>query len=299
MVQPYEKRLASPILGSVTTFLFTYLLTTKRWQTETIVCLEIIMATTNITTATAYNFGNVLAGLVKSYATTSQLKKDYSNLVNLYGKDEALRLVKAYKSAKEAEVSAKADEARSQLTLSGLMEYAFDRLDLKKKNGALARLQAMGGAERAEAWETFLAKYYPHTMTGGKPAIPVWYVRKYEDQTEASEVYKVYEPLAITTENAIKVLNKALANLEKGAAKVWSTGKERKGWTVAHTAGAIAEAREASIKKEIIKNEEGEIISDRYIIVRGEKRDFPDGLCISEEFIACKEALRSLNASEE
>lgn len=251
------------------------------------------------TTATAYNFSSVLAGLVKSYATTSQLKKDYSNLVNLYGKDEAVRLTKAFKSAKEAEVSAKADEARSQLTLSGLMEYAFNRLDLKKKNGALARLQAMGGAKRAEAWESFLAKYYPHTMEGGKPASPVWYVRKYDNQTEASEAYKVYEPLAITTENAIKVLNKALDNLERGASKVWSTGKERKGWTVTHTEGGITEAREASIKREIIKNEAGEVLSDRYIIKRGDKREFPEGLCINEEFITCKEALKTLNASEE
>lgn len=252
------------------------------------------------TTATAYNFTEVLANLVSKYETSSQLKKnEYSNLVNLYGKDEALRLVKAFKSAKADEVSAKADEARSQLTLAGLMEYAFGRLDLKKKNGALARLQAMGGAERAEVWESFLAKYYPHTMVGGKPASPVWYVRKYEDQTEAGEVYKVYEPLAITTENAIKVLNKALANLEKGAAKVWSTGKERKGWTVVHAAGSITEAREASIKREIIKNEDGEVLSDRYILERGDKREFPEGLCINEEFITCKEALKSLNASEE
>lgn len=258
------------------------------------------MSATNTTTATAYNFNAVLADLVSKYETSNQLKKNgYSNLVNLYGKDEAVRLVKAYKSAKEAEVSAKADEARSQLTLSGLMEYAFGRLDLKKRNGALARLQAMGGAERAEAWESFLAKYYPHTMEGGAPASPVWYVCKYDEQTEASEVYKVYEPLAITTENAIKVLNKALANLERGAAKVWSTGKERKGWTVVHAEGGISEAREATFKREIIKNEEGEVLSDKYIIERGDKRDFPEGLCINEEFITCKEALKALNASEE
>ena len=252
------------------------------------------------TTATAYNFSAVLADLVSKYETSSQLKKNgYSNLVNLYGKDEALRLVKAHKSAKEDEVSAKADEARSQLTVAGLMEYAFSRLDLKKRNGALARIQAMGGAERAEAWESFLAKYYPHTMEGGKPASPVWYVRKYDEQTEAGEVYKVYEPLAITVENAIKTLNKALDNLERGAAKVWSTGKERKGWTVVHTEGGVSEAREASFKREIIKNEEGEVLSDRYIVERGDKRDFPEGLCINEEFITCKEALETLNASEE
>lgn len=252
------------------------------------------------TTATAYNFSEVLANLVKNYATSSQLKKNgYSNLVNLYGKDEAVRLAKAFKSAKEAEVSAKADEVRDQLTLSGLMEFAFGRLDLKKSHGALARLQTMGGAERAAEWESFLAKYYPHTMANGKPAKAVWYVRKYEDQTEANEAYKVYEPLAITTENAIKVLNKALDNLERGAAKVWSTGKERKGWTVVHTDKAIAEAREASFKREIIKNEAGEVISDKYIIERGEKNVFPEGLCINEEFITCKEALANLNASEE
>lgn len=252
------------------------------------------------TTATAYNFSTVLAELVSKYETSTQLKKNgYSNLVNLYGKDEALRLVKAYKSAKEDEVSAKADEARSQLTLSGLMEYAFGRLDLKKRNGALAQLQKMGGTERADAWESFLAKYYPHTMEGGAPASPVWYVRKYDNQTEAGEVYKVYEPLTITTENAIKVLNKALANLERGAAKVWSTDKGRKGWTVVHTEGGICEAREASFKREIIKNEEGEVLSDKYIIERGDKMDFPEGLCINEEFITCKDALKTLNASEE
>lgn len=252
------------------------------------------------TTATAYNFSTVLADLVSKYETSSQLKKNaYSNLVNLYGKDEAVRLVKAYRGAKEAEVSAKADESRGQLTLSGLMEYAFGRLDLKKKNGALAQLQRMGGVERAEVWESFLAKYYPQTMADGRPATPVWYVRKYDEQTEAGEVYKVYEPLAVTTENAIKILNKALDNLERGAAKVWSTGKARKGWTVAHAERAISEAREASFKREIIKNEEGEVLSDRYIIERGKKREFPEGLCINEEFITCKEALKALNASEE
>lgn len=257
---------------------------------------QIIMTTT----ATACNFSAVLADLVSKYETSSQLKKNgYSNLVNLYGKDEAVRLVKAYKSAKEAEVSAKADEARSQLTLSGLMEYAFGRLDLKKRNGALAQLQKMGGTERADSWESFLAKYYPHTMTNGRPASPVWYVRKYDDQTEAIEVYKVYEPLAITTENAIKTLNKALDNLERGAAKVWSTGKERKGWTVVHTEKAISEAREATFKRAIRKNEEGEVISNNYVVERGDKREFPEGLCINEEFITCKEALKTLNASEE
>jgi hypothetical protein len=252
------------------------------------------------TTATAYNFSEVLANLVKDYKTTSQLKKNgYSNLVNLYGKDEAVRLAKAFKSAKETEVSAKADEVRANLDLNKLMRFAFDELNKGKQFGALAKLQAMGQSERSENWNEFLAKYYPHTMENGAPAKAVWYVRQYDNQTEADETYKVYEPLAITTENAIKVLNKALDNLERGAAKVWSTGKERKGWTVVHTEKAIAEAREASFKKEIIKNEAGEVISDKYIIERGEKNVFPEGLCINEEFITCKEALANLNASEE
>jgi hypothetical protein len=255
--------------------------------------------TANANTGLAYDFTATLAGLVKSYATTSQLKKDYKSLVNLYGKDEAVRLMKAYKARKENEVSNKADESREQLTVAGLMEYAFNRLDLKKKNGALAQLQKMGGTDRAASWEAFIAKYYPHTMEDGRPASAVWYARS-EHGADLCEVYKVYEPLTITTETAIKILNRALDSLERGAKRVWSNDKPRLVWSVAHKAGAICEIREARVVREIMKNEEGEVVSDKFTIERGDKKELREGLCIiADEFTTCKELLKSLNSENE
>lgn len=257
------------------------------------------MSTTNTNTGLAYDFTATLAGLVKSYATTSQLKKDYKSLVNLYGKDEAVRLMKAYKVNKENEVANKANQSREQLTVAGLMEYAFSRLDLKKKNGALAQLQKMGGTDRAASWEAFIAKYYPHTMENGRPASPVWYARS-EHGADLCEVYKVYEPLTITTETAIRVLNKALNNLERGAKRVWVNNKPRLAWSEVHTAGAICEIREAKVVREIMKNEEGSVVSDKYTIERGDKKELREGLCIiADEFITCKELLKSLNSDNE
>lgn len=257
------------------------------------------MNTTNTNTGLAYDFAATLAGLVKSYATTSQLKKDYKSLVNLYGKDEAVRLLKAYKANKESEVSNKADQSREQLTVAGLMEYAFNRLDLKKRNGALAQLQKMGGTDRAASWEAFIAKYYPHTMEDGKPASPVWYARS-EHGADLCEVYKVYEPLTITTKSAVAVLEKALDSLERGAKRVWSNDKPRLVWSVTHKAGSICEIREAQVARAVRKNDADEVLSDKFVIIRGEKKELREGLCIiADEFVTCSELLKSLNSDNE
>lgn len=252
------------------------------------------MKNSNVNTGVAFNFNEVLNSLLAKYETASQVKKAYSNLVNLYGKEDACRLMKAFKEAKANEVEVKANEVRSQLTVSDLMTFAFGKLDKGKKAGALAKLQTVfGKTDRATGWEDFLAKYYPHTMKGGKPAQAVWYTK------DGKEVYKVYEPLTITTENAIKVLNRALDRLDKGAQRVYVSGKPRLTWSVEHTPKAIVEVNSSKIVKETLHNENGELLKDAYKVVRIEKVDLPDGLALTEEFITVKEFTKILNGTDE
>lgn len=253
------------------------------------------MKTTNNNsfTATGYNFTEVLASLVKSYKTTSALKKDYKSLVNLYGKDEAIRLLKAYKDNKANEVSMVADEARGHLTTEGVMNYAYKELSKGgAKNGALARLQSLyAQSSSAINWEDFLSKYYPHTMEAtGAPAQRVLYTR------DGSEVYAVYEPIKLTPENAIKVLMKSLSNLEKGAQRVWINNKPRLTFTEAHKAGSITEVWSSKVVREVLKDEEGKVISDKYKLAKIEKVEFPEGLGLTEEHISVKEFISALNA---
>lgn len=249
----------------------------------------------NTFSGVAYDYTTTLAGLVKSYKTTSALKKDYSALVNLYGKEEAVRLMKGYKEARAKEVSEVMGEAKSHLTVQGLMTYAFK--EIKKggdKNGSLARLQSVyGQTERVMDYEAFLAKYYPYTMEGGKPAQAVWYTK------DGSEVYKVYEPLVITTENAVKVLNRALDSLERGAQKVYVSGKARLAWTQVFKKRTIVSVCASKITHEVLRNEAGEVLKDSYKVERGEKVDFPEGLALTEEHVTVKEFTKSLNVSEE
>lgn len=249
----------------------------------------------NTFSGVAYDYTTTLAGLVKSYKTTSALKKDYSALVNLYGKEEAVRLMKGYKAARAKEVSEVMNEAKSHLTVQGLMSYAFK--EIKKggdKNGALARLQSVyGQTERVMDYEGFLAKYYPYTMEGGKPAQAVWYTR------DGSEVYKVYEPLVITTENAVKVLNRALDSLERGAQKVYVSGKARRAWTQTFKAREIVSVCASKITHEVLRNEAGEVLKDSYKVERGEKVEFPEGLALTADHVTVKEFTKTLNASEE
>lgn len=251
-------------------------------------------ATTN-TTGTAFDFAQVLNQLLAKYETTSQLKKEYSNLVNLYGKDEAVRLSKAFRAKRAEEVSAVADEAREYLTVSGLMGYAFKELSKGGKvSGALAKLQSKyGKTERAINWEDFLAKYYPQTMEDGKPAGAVKYTR------DGREVYVVYEPLALTTKNAVATLERALNSLEKGAQRVWASGKPRLAWTTVHSPRVIEAAYEGKVAKEILKDEEGNVLRDKYVIKIGERVELPEGLKITSEHVTTKEFLATLNADEE
>lgn len=251
-------------------------------------------ATTN-TTGTAFDFAHVLNQLLAKYETTSQLKKSYSNLVNLYGKDEAINLMKAFKEARAAEVHTIAEEVAGNLTVSGLMEYAFKELSKGGKvKGSLAKLQTQyGQTNRAEGWSEFLAKYYPHTMEGGAPAARVKYTR------DGREVYEVFEPLAITTKNAVSVLLKALASLDKGAQRVWVSGKPRLAWTTIHSPRVVEAAYEGKVTREILKDEEGNVLRDRYVIKTGERVEIPEGLKITDEHVTVKEFLATLNADEE
>lgn len=251
-------------------------------------------ATTNIT-GTAYDFAQVLSHLLAKYETTSQLKKGYSNLVNLYGKDEAVRLSKAFRAKRAEEVSAVADEARENLTVSGLMSYALKELSKGGKvNGALAKLQSRyGKTEKAIDWESFLAKYYPQTTSDGKPAGAVNYTR------DGREIYVVYEPLAITPKSAIAILERALSSLEKGAQRVWASGKPRLAWTTTHAPRVVSAAYEGKVTREILKDEEGNVLRDKYVIKKGERVEFPEGLMITDEHVTTKEFLAVLNADEE
>lgn len=251
------------------------------------------MATTNnTTTATAYNFTEVLANLVKDYKTTSQLKKNYSNLVNLYGKDEAVRLVKAFRASKESQVSAQADKIRNNLTLSEVMEFAFGKLDKGRKSGALAKLCKMGQTERAAEWSAFLAKFYPYTLSDGQPARAVWYTKT------GKECFKVFEALPMNEENAIRVLNRALANLERGAKTVWVSGKPRKSFTEAHNSGEVVAVCDSKIVKEVLKNEAGEVAKVSFKIERGESKDFQEGLKLSADYITVAEFTKQMNKTE-
>jgi hypothetical protein len=54
------------------------------------------------------------------------------------------------------------------------------------------------------------------------------------------------------------------------------------------------------VVREIMKNEEGEVVSDKYTIERGDKKELREGLCIiADEFTTCKELLKSLNSDNE
>lgn len=246
----------------------------------------------NSFTATAYNYSAVLASLVKAYANTSQLKKDYKSLVNLYGKDEAVRLMKGYKSAKAGEVSAKADEVRNNLTLAGVMEYAFGRLDKGKKSGALAKLCKMSQTERATAWESFLARFYPYTLADGKPATAVWYTK------DGSECFKVYEPLKMDEDNAVKVLKKALANLERGAKRVWVSGKPRLTFTTVYERGVVQSVCQSKVL-EVTTEKDGKVTRTSYTIERGETKDFAEGLKLTAEYVTTSEYCKMLAKEDE
>lgn len=250
------------------------------------------MKNSNSITATAYVYSEVLAALVKSYKTVSALKKDYKNLVNLYGKEEAVRLMKGYRAAKEQEVTNKADEVRSNLTLAGVMEYAFSRLDKGKKQGALARLCKMGQTDREAQWEAFLAKFYPYTLTDGRPARAVWYTKT------GTECFKVYEPLPLNEENAIKVLNRALDNLERGAKRVWVSGKPRQSYTEVFAAGVVQSVCDSKIVKEVLKNEQGEVVKSTYKVERGESKEFIKGLMLTADYITVSEFTKQMNRAE-
>lgn len=250
------------------------------------------MKNSNSITATAYIYSETLAALVKSYKTVSALKKDYKNLVNLYGKEEAVRLMKGYRAAKEQEVTNKADEVRSNLTLAGVMEYAFSRLDKGKKQGALARLCKMGQTDREAQWAAFLAKFYPYTLTDGRPARAVWYTMT------GTECFKVYEPLPLNEENAIKVLNRALDNLERGAKRVWVSGKPRQSYTEAFGLGVVQAVCDSKIVKEVLKNEAGEVVKSVFKIERGESKDFAEGLKLTSDYVTVAEFTKALNKAE-
>lgn len=255
------------------------------------------MKTTNSNsfTATAYDYTATLAGLVKSYKTVSQLKKDYKNLVNLYGKDEAVRLVKGYKANKESEVEACTIAVEGNLTVSGLMKYAFKELAKGGKvNGALAKLQRVyGQTESVMDWAGFLAKYYPHTMEGGAPAQRVLYTK------DGSTLYEVYEPLTLTLKNAMSILLKALGSLDKGARRVYVSNKPRLVWSEVHTARAIYGAYKSEIEHEILKDGEGNTISDKYKVNKIEKIEFEEGLQITDEHVTKKEFEARLNSTDE
>ena len=250
------------------------------------------MKNSNSITATAYVYSEVLAALVKSYKTTSALKKDYKNLVNLYGKDEAVRLMKGYRAAKEQEVTNKADEVRSNLTLAGVMDFAFSKLDSGKKQGALARLCKMGQTDREAQWAAFLAKFYPYTLTDGRPARAVWYTMT------GTECFKVYEPLPLNEENAIKVLNRALDNLERGAKRVWVSGKPRQSYTEVFGLGVVQAVCDSKIVKEVLKNEQGEVVKSTYKVERGEAKEFAEGLMLTADYITVSEFTKSMNKGE-
>lgn len=244
-----------------------------------------------MTTTTAYNCTEVLANLVKDYKTTSQLKKNYSNLVNLYGKDEAVRLVKAFRASKESQVSAQADEVRKNLTLAEVMEFAFGKLDKGKKSGALAKLCKMGQTERAAEWSEFLAKFYPYTLSDGQPARAVWYTKT------GTECYKVFEALPLDEENAIKILDRALENLERGAKTVWVSGKPRKSFTETHNAGEVVAVCDSEIVK-MSKNEAGKAEKVSFKIERGESKDFQKGLRLTADYITVAEFTKQMNKAE-
>lgn len=250
------------------------------------------MKNSNSITATAYIYSEVLANLVKDYKTTAQLKKGYKNLVNLYGKEEAVRLMKGYRAAKEQEVANRADEVRSNLTLAGVMEYAFSRLDKGKKQGALARLCKMGQTDREAQWEAFLAKFFPYTLENGRPARAVWYTKT------GTECFKVYEPLPLNEENAIKILNRALDNLERGAKRVWVSGKPRQSYTEVFAAGVIQSVCDSKIVKTTTKNEAGEVEKISYRVERGESKEFAEGLKLTADYITVSEFTKSMNKGE-
>jgi hypothetical protein len=244
------------------------------------------------TTATAYNYAEVLANLVKAYKTTAQLKKHYSNLVNLYGKEEAIRLMKGYRANKESEVEKVADQVREQLTLSDLMKFAFGKLDKGRRQGALAKLCKQGQTERALDWTAFLSRFYPYTLEDGRPARAVWYTKT------GTECFKVYEPLSVNVENAVKVLNRALDNLERGAKRVWVSGKPRLTYTEVFAAGVVQSVCDSKIVKEVLKNEQGEVVKSTYKIARGESKEFTEGLMLTADYITVSEFTKSMNKGE-
>lgn len=250
------------------------------------------MKNSNSITATAYVYSEVLAALVKSYKTVSALKKDYKNLVNLYGKDEAVRLMKGFRASKESEVAKVADQVREQLTLTDLMMFAFSKLDKGRQRGALAQLCKQGQTDRTADWTAFLAKFYPYTLADGRPARAVWYTKT------GKECFKVYEPLAVNVENAVKVLNKALDNLERGAKKVWVSGKARQGYTTVYNLGVVQAVCDSKIVKEVLRNEQGEVVKSTYKVERGEAKEFTEGLMLTADYITVSEFTKYMNKGE-
>jgi hypothetical protein len=251
--------------------------------------------TTNTNTGLAYDYSATLAALVKSYKTTAQLKKDYKNLVNLYGKDEAVRLMKGYKANKANEVESCAAKVEGNLTVDGLMRYAFKELAKGGKvNGVLAKLQRVYGQTEARMdWEGFIAKYYPHTMANGSPAQAVLYT------SDGSTLYQVYEPIMLNVENAVKILLKALRSLDKGARRVYVSNKPRLVWSEVHNPRTIYGAYKSEIEHEVLKDGEGNTISDKYKVNKVEKIEFEEGLQITDEHITKKEFEARLNSTDE
>ena len=158
----------------------------------------------------------------------------------------------------------------------------------------LASLQRIyGQTESVMDWAGFLAKYYPHNMAGGAPAEAVLYTR------DGSTLYQVYEPITLTDENAIKILKKALKSLEKGARRVYVSNKPRLVWSEVHTARTIYGAYKSKIEHEILRDAEGNTISDKYRVNKVEKIEFEEGLQITDEHITKKEFEARLNSTDE